>query len=936
MLIVVVGPAFGATHYWDNNGEAAGFGTAGGTWGAEPKWGVDRTGASVPAATATTDSDDLFFGTDANGLASGTILVDGTGQAFRSMTFGAASGAVTLSGGALNLAVPTSAVAVENASNTVASALAGAGGLRLDAFAPPMTWTNFLTTASAVVFTNATLADYSGVGGVMQGAWISLRPAGGFYFKNDGTNATCQLQALDDVYTKCVKVELTQTGADIAARAVYAKYVSGSQLGFDFDSGGNNGTVATAAASNGYGVVRTTLFAGAKVSEPFLTSAATTLFTNASLADCAGVTAVLGGGALSGGYAPARPYYFSNNGATSTVQIQAFNGSFTKCVKIELTQSGPDIAARVLYAKYYNSGNNNVTGMDFDSAGTAKSIVSSFAADGYGVYEISLASRRLLSLGGANTFTGDMVVDGGGTLKVDRFGRLGGGAYQGAIALSGGLLYDSVADQTLRGAISGAGALAMGDPVPRPFSSITHAGYLTTNATVILTDVALSAYTGARGVMAGGFVKGAPLTATAYHFDGDGTRATCQLQGIDDIYTKCVKVELTQVGADVAARALYAKYVGGFQLGYDFDSGGTPSAVATSASSDGYGVAQISLTTDRTSTLKLAGTNSYSCGTVVNFGVLEASSTAFALPSSGGVIVNGGAELRLNVAAMPFDSAGGVGNGNAITVNSGAKLTLAANFNAGFSRPLVINGGVLDCIAGVVSNGGNYACNLILQNGARVTGNALRIGYHAASTIAVGGGSPSTAAAGLCLVNGGGYALTLNVQDVTADTNADFTVAGDITDLPGYAGLPLVKSGSGTARFSGVNSHTGPITVLAGTLALGGNGALSTGNGVTLNGGVLDMGAFTNALGTLTVGTNSSSIVLGPGRLAFADSSGTAWSNTLAVAGLLGPETVRFGTSGSALSGSQISAIRINGERARLTPEGYLAPALKGTLISLH
>jgi hypothetical protein len=52
-----------------------------------------------------------------------------------------------------------------------------------------------------------------------------------YYFVNNATNATYQLQCYDGAYTKCLKVELQQIGADIAGRVLYAKYMSGFNLG---------------------------------------------------------------------------------------------------------------------------------------------------------------------------------------------------------------------------------------------------------------------------------------------------------------------------------------------------------------------------------------------------------------------------------------------------------------------------------------------------------------------------------------------------------------------------------------------------------------------------------------------------------------------------------------------------------------------------------
>lgn len=68
----------GANKYWDANGETAGFGAAGGIWGADTNWSADVTGSSLPAAANTTVEDNLFFGTTTTGLEAGTITVDST------------------------------------------------------------------------------------------------------------------------------------------------------------------------------------------------------------------------------------------------------------------------------------------------------------------------------------------------------------------------------------------------------------------------------------------------------------------------------------------------------------------------------------------------------------------------------------------------------------------------------------------------------------------------------------------------------------------------------------------------------------------------------------------------------------------------------------------------------------------------------------------
>lgn len=803
-LSITTFPANGTTNYWDNNSVTDGFGVAGGAWGIDAYWSADSTGASAPTVTDTTDADDLYFGTAANGLTTGTIRVDGTHQAFRSLTFGAASGAITLSNGTLNLSAPASTITENNTSNTIASVLAGTSGL--NKFRPDsLTYTNFLTESFATLFSNMTLS----------------------------------------------------------------------------------------------------------------------VFVDA--------TALMGGSSITGTSTPGNSYYFVNNGTNATVQIQTYNGGHTKCVKIELMQSGPNITGRAVYAKYLSSVNQ--LGYNFDTGGSVQSIATSYTTGGYGIAQTSLTSLNVLTLTGVNTYSGDTTI-GSGTLEIGGAGQLGSGLYIGAITNSGQLLYNSSADQRLCGVILGAGSLVKNSPA-KTASFLTYTSFLMATPTVIFPNASLSDCTGADGLMGGAALSGTPFPADAYFFNNQGTNATYQMQTTNDVYTKCVKVELTQAGKDIVARAVYAKYVSGQQLGYDFDTGGTVFNIATSYTGVGYGVAETTLNINRHSKLTLSATNTYTGGTVVNRGVLEATTTAYALPATGAIMVNDGGELKLNVAGLSVGNPGGVGNGNPITVNSGGTLTLGTNFNAGYSRPITINGGTLNNVYTENSDCANYVNNLTLQNGARVIGYKVRVGYVSSASVVVAGTSASTIASGINMVSNDTYTMTFNVADVTTNTEADLTVPGVISDYVGFANLPVFKTGTGTLRFSGANTHTGPITVTAGTVALGANNTLNAGNRILLNGGALDMGIYTNKLGTLTVLTNSV-ITLGSGRLAFADSSETIWTNTLTLTGTLDAQTVRFGTNDSALTCGQIDAIKLNSERVRLTADGYLALALKGTLISLQ
>jgi fibronectin-binding autotransporter adhesin len=81
--------------------------------------------------------------------------------------------------------------------------------------------------------------------------------------------------------------------------------------------------------------------------------------------------------------------------------------------------------------------------------------------------------------------------------------------------------------------------------------------------------------------------------------------------------------------------------------------------------------------------------------------------------------------------------------------------------------------------------------------------------------------------------------------------SANLHIVSNIID--GAFAASVVQSGTGTVTLLGTNGFTGSLTVSAGTLALGVNGTLPVACPVTVNGGILDIGAFTNTIGSLTL-----------------------------------------------------------------------------------
>jgi fibronectin-binding autotransporter adhesin len=272
--------------------------------------------------------------------------------------------------------------------------------------------------------------------------------------------------------------------------------------------------------------------------------------------------------------------------------------------------------------------------------------------------------------------------------------------------------------------------------------------------------------------------------------------------------------------------------------------------------------------------------NAYSQAVYVNEGVLRLASAAAAGTTAGGIVVQNNAALELT---------------NSVAIANEA-LTITGHG--------VSNGGALRNVASSTSIYGGTVT--IGDGGARIN---------------------SDSEASLTLTNASGI-VTAVYRDVTIGGSGDTTVSGLISG----AGS-LIKDGSGTLTLSGTNTYTGTTTINDGTLALGGHNVLN-GKKITLNGGTLDAGIYTNTLSTLTV-SGGASLVLNPGAvLAFADSSAIQWSGTVNLTGVFSAGTsLRFGTSSAGLTPAQLASLSAAGYKLSLDSNGYLTGRTSGTLI---
>ena len=356
----------------------------------------------------------------------------------------------------------------------------------------------------------------------------------------------------------------------------------------------------------------------------------------------------------------------------------------------------------------------------------------------------------------------------------------------------------------------------------------------------------------------------------------------------------------------------------------------SPVALSVSAAVSGSG----SLTVAGGGLVALSGSNSYTGGTTLNSGLIQAGSN-FSL-GSGPLAINSGT-LDLN----GFSASVGALSGSAgavITSNAGAG-TLSAGDGSNTTYAGAISGplGFTKTGAGslVLASANTYTGSTTLNGGTLVIGasGAISSGtvtINSGGLLDLNGNSLSNPIAAVSGTIYNGNATAAAVSATISNSNRAFAAggAGDIafSTITGSAGLTMNKIGGDTVTLNGssdnsnlavnvnggmvVLNHTssssshalggsGTSIISSGTLQLAGTGGdqISSSHSVAINGGVFDLngrnegifalggsgGVLTNSAvgtsGTLTmagVGTYSGSIQDGAGTVALSVSSATA------------------------------------------------------------
>ena len=502
-----------------------------------------------------------------------------------------------------------------------------------------------------------------------------------------------------------------------------------------------------------------------------------------------------------------------------------------------------------------------------DSAGTARNITltGNLADDGEVSASLTKTGSGLLSLGGANTFTGGLTIRNG-TVEA-KFSNAALGA--GTVAIGG--------------AGSSGATLITGKPLSNPISvNAPDSGQI-----VI----------GANGI-GSGFNLTAPVT-----LNGDLT-----LQTYDNVIDGTIKAVANLAGGVTGAGNLTLNNLGlaanvinlnnaAINHSGSLTSQGTATGDTTIDADIGPNVTSVTQAS-ATSSLVLSGNNDYTGDTIISAGTLRLGA-ADVIPDGAGkgnVLVSGVLDLNGFSETINDLSGGGVVDNTA--ASSSVVLTLSTGGGAIFSGTIQNSGAPLTLVKGPVGgviltgNNNTYSGGTIVQGGRLFIANAGAltpngsVQVNAGTLVINAAGSPTFAQtinlasgaalslrkdatiSGVTLPTAGSVvfnkddqptvAFSLNsapvlVGDLTVQVGGQNSTVGDVTlagNITGSGGL--TKTQTGALILAGVNSYSGDTVVDGGVLAVYGTSIANSGK-LVIAGGKVDL-TNTETVSTLFFG----------------------------------------------------------------------------------
>ena len=396
-------------------------------------------------------------------------------------------------------------------------------------------------------------------------------------------------------------------------------------------------------------------------------------------------------------------------------------------------------------------------------------MMNNWASNNTSILGLTKVGTGTLTLTGANSYTGGTTIHSG-TLEIGGAGQLGSGNYAPNITNNGTLSFNSTANQTLGGAISGSGSLTKSNAGTLTLTGAnTYSGGTTVNGGTLAFDRTDTPTLIGVIAMNGGAIH--QLAASTVNLSGDLT-----LNGAGSLVA--VAGGTLIIGATPSSNRILFN-------GQTLNIGGEGNTVLNTWGSDESGT----LTKTGSGTLTLTGANTYTGVTTINGGTLQigAGSTS-GTPGSGAIAVNAGA-LAFNRTDTPTI-------GSAIAMNGGTIRQLAAG-TVTLSGDLTLNGaGSLTSVAGgTLVMGATPSSNRILFNG-----NTLSIGGEGDTVLNTWGNNES----GTLIKTGSG---TLTTTSQLRLLNSNVNVEGGVLSVQSwqlYAGYSHSSSGAITLSGGGV------------------------------------------------------------------------------------------------------------------------------------
>jgi fibronectin-binding autotransporter adhesin len=896
--LLAVPAASAEDYYWDSNGPTIGFAAASGTWlaptpGPSQGWTTDSNGLAAIGSVTTATTDNLFFGSTAWALPSGTVTVSGPVDA-GNLTF-AAGTFITLSGGTINLASPSIIATNSFGNTTLNSVLSGSGGLTRTGLgnlilggANDYTGATILSGAGPITISGAT-GGLTGTSGVtFNGASLTVTSTAaqtGVDRVNDSAGITSNGGTLTWTNTAGVDANYAETIGSVA--------LSSGQMNFVLANNQNNatnnsqtltlggltqsGTAAVTFAANGTGPQ-----ASGGDNMIVVTSAGTTT-----------AGQIIGPWATTGTAAATQTdfaVYNSDHVVPANITASTEDTWLTSTDAYTMTGGATLTGTRTLTALRATGGAQTLN-LDFnnlETAGLLNGGTGLLTVNGTGALTTASGGGQLhLTSGSAN---GSIAVnapinDNGGAVALVKngFGTLtlnsATSDYSGGTVINSGIL--NFANGTL-----GSGSITVngGSSGATTFGRLQWASGNTQDISASLTMVNggnANLDTNGNNVSFANAVGSSSSNLTKVGtgqltFDANNTYT-----GETGVYVGTLLVNVAQTNT-TSIRVSNSSANGGaagatLKLGAD---NVLPTNIPVMVDGQGQNFLDLNGFDQTIGHLFLGSNNGGSTGTVTGSGTskltLTAGVTVDAHNQGGGSLGGGSISvplLDLNNATQNFNTVGGTDGRGALTIssviqNGGLNKTgvagqlILTNENT-FSGTTTISGGILRLDNGLALQ------NSALDTTASAAGNGtngLRIntGVTAVTLGGLTGNKSFAATGGVFTTTTGGYAsvasLTLNPGSGTA--SYDGVIAN------GAPGMTLTKTGAGTQILTNSNTYTGATAINVGTLVI--TGATQATSAITFGGGILglDIGSTVAAAGATVDFTGQSVLVTGAPTLA--------------------------------------------------------------------